>query len=116
VFWRRRKKKTQSELTDEQIEGIIRGYSEVLKRAMGNHLPRRMRRAMSRGQKGWDSLSAGQQRAQLQEIRQKGIGSWLEDTTHETYEQIASYVADPAPLEEDLREALSAFKKEHSIR
>lgn len=113
VFW---KKKKQQELSDGAIEGIIREYSDVLKAVIATHLPRRMRRAMDKGNKGWGSLSPAQRKAQIQETRQQGVGPWLEETTQETYEQIASFVADAAVLEQELRGALATFKKERNIR
>lgn len=114
MFWKKKRKK--AELSEEAIESIVREYSDVLKGGVARHLPRRMRRAMDKGNKGWGSLSASEKRAQIQEIRQRGLGSWLDETTQETYEQIASFVADAATLEQELLESLAVFKKANSIR
>ena len=113
MFW---KKKKQQQLSDEAIEGIIREYSGVLKGVVARHLPRRMRRMMDKGNKGWGSLSPAQKKAQIQEVRQRGVGPWLEETTGETYEEIGSFAMDAATLEQELRGALTTFKKEKNIR
>ncbi|RLE12241.1 hypothetical protein DRJ04_06550 [Candidatus Aerophobetes bacterium] len=111
-FWKRGKKE---EFSDEQIEKIIDEYMLLMKEAIGRYLPRRMRRALNKN-KGWKSLSASKKREQLQDIRQKGLSSWLDQTTEEAVEQISSFVPESGALEEELRKILKDFKKKWNIR
>ncbi|MBC7188675.1 hypothetical protein H5U35_00435 [Candidatus Aerophobetes bacterium] len=112
LFWRKRKKE---ELTDEQVEQVVLEYADFLKQITGKYLPRRMRRALNRN-KGWGSLNASQKRAQIQEIKQKGLGSWLEESTQQALEEVASFVSDSSAFEKELREGLKELKRRWNIK
>ena len=118
-FWKKKKKeekrKKKEELSEQQIEQIIDEYMSLTKEIVGRYLPRRMRRALSKN-KGWGSLSASERKAQIKEVKQEGLSSWLEQTTEETFEEISSFVSESVSLEEELRGKLKEFKKKWNIK
>lgn len=111
-FWKKGKKE---QFSDGQIEQIINEYMVLTKSTVGKYLPRRMRRVLNKN-KGWGSLSASERKSQIQEIKQKGLGGWLEQATQETFEEISSFVSDGAPFETELKDTLTEFKKKWSIK
>ena len=111
-----RKKKKKERFSEEDFEQIITEYTGLMKDAMGKYLPRRMRRAMNKNNKGWESLSVSEKKAQIQEIKQKGLNNWLDESTGEVLEQVSSFVSETVVLEEELRKILKEFKKKWNIK
>lgn len=111
-FWKRKKRK---ELSDQQIQQVIDEYTSLMKNVIGKYLPRRMRRALNKN-RGWGGLSGSEKKEQVQQIRQKGLSSWLNQSTEEALEQISSFVSEGIALEEDLRKELKDFKKKWDIK
>jgi len=113
LFWKGKKK--EEKLSDEKIEQIISEYVDLMKSKIGEYLPRRMRRALNKS-KRWSGLSPSEKKEQIQDIKQKGLSNWLNESTEEAIEQISSFVSESVALENDLRKTLKEFKKKWNIR
>jgi len=112
LFWKRGKRE---ELSDEQIEKIVVEFMDLTKNGVCKYLPRRMRRALSKN-KGWQSLSSSEKIDQIQEIKQKGLSGWLDQSAEEVFEELSSFVSESVALEEELRKELREFKKKWNIK
>ena len=111
MFLRKKKKK----LDEKEIEQIIDDYSQTTKALIGKYLPRRARRAMNKG-KGGARLTSAEKGDQMQKIKKIGISAWLNETTEDTFEELSSFVNDPASLQSELYTVLKRFKKKWSIK
>ncbi len=109
-FWRKR-----TELEPRDIEQIINEYSAVVKDTIGRHLPRRARRAMSRGKSGL-GLSPGKKNEEIAQIRKMGMGAWLDQTTQDTLKELSPILMDSPSLESELMAKLKELKKKWNLR
>jgi len=107
-------RKKQKELDVKEIEQIMEEYLKILKETIGKYLPRRERRAMmkGKGREGWGSAKRGE----IEQIKKKGIKTWLNQTTEDTLSELSSAIPDFPSLESDLRGRLKDFKKKWKIK
>jgi phage terminase small subunit len=108
-----RKKGMEPEAKD--IEKIIEEYSAVVKSTIGRYLPRRARRAMSRG-KGGVGFSPSRKNKEIEKIKKVGIEAWLDQTTQDTLKELSPLLSDPLSLESELMSRLKEFKKKWNLR
>ena len=110
LFW---KKRTQ--LEPKEIEQIIEEYSGVVRNTVGKYLPRRARRAISRG-KGGVGPSPSKKNEEIERIKKIGIGAWLDQTTQDTLKELSPLLSDSLSLESELKSGLKEFKKKWNLR
>ncbi len=111
MFFRKKPK----ELESKEIEQIIEEYSQVMRDTIGKYLSRRERRAMSKG-KGGMRLSSSTKNEEIEQIKKKGAGVWLDQVTEDALNELSPIVPDFAALESDLRGRLKNFKKKWNIK
>lgn len=111
MFFRKKEKKLEL----KEIKQIIEDYSKVLRDTIGKYLSRRERRAMSRG-KGGMKLGSSAKSEEIEEIKKKGAGSWLNQVTEDALNELSSVIPDFASLESELRNKLKDFKKKWKIK
>jgi len=108
-------KKKRKELDSKEIEQIMEEYLKVVKETVGKYLSRRERRVMSRGKSG-KRQSASAKNKEIEQIKKKGAGFWLNQTTEDVLSELSSIVPDFPSLESDLRGRLKDFKKKWKIK
>ncbi len=111
MFFRKKEKKLEL----KEIEQIVEDYSKVLRDTIGKYLPRRERRAMSRG-KGGMRLASSTKKEEIEQIKKKGAGSWLNQTTEDALNELSSIIPDFTSLQSELRNKLKDFKKKWKIK
>ena len=108
-------KRKHKELESEEIEQIIEEYSEVVKETISKYLPRRERRAMSKGRGGM-GLTPSTKKEEIEQIKKKGISVWLNGSTEDALNELSPIVSDFSSLESDLRGRLKEFKRKWKIK
>lgn len=110
VFWRKK------EYTQEEMTEIIKDFTVNLRVVLRNHLPREMRRSMQKDEKKQLKMLQGENTGHFEEIKKKGLSSWLSESLEEAYKELSSFVAEPGQLQEDLQSYLRGFKKRWKIK
>ena len=111
MFFRKKKK----ELELKEINQIVEDYSKVLRETIGKYLPRRERRAMGRG-KGRMRPGSSVEKEEIEQIKKKGVASWLNQVTEEALNELSSIIPDFTSLQSELRNRLKDFKKKWKIK
>jgi|GEM_PF-5712408 len=102
----------RKEFDEEKIEQVMEDFVKTMGELMEKHLPRRIRRTMRKKRGGWGKIS----NKDMEEIKKRGLSSWLNETVDETYQEIGSFANDPGALEKDLKIFLKELKKKWKIR
>jgi len=111
MFFRKKKKKLEL----KEMEQIVEDYSKVLRDTIGKYLPRRERRAMSKG-KGGMRLGPSAKSEEIEQIKKKGVRAWLNQTTEDALNELSSIIPDFTSLQSELRNRLKNFKKKWKIK
>jgi len=111
LFGKRRKK----ELSEEEIERIIKDYNEMMKSLLREYLPRWARRGMNKA-KSRAGFNLNKGKEEIQEIKRTGISAWLEQSTQDAVEELSPLVRDSVSFKSKLDSILKEFKEKWGIK
>ena len=102
----------RKEFDEKKIEQVMEDFINTMGELMEKHLPRRIRRTMRKNKGGWGKIS----NKDMEDIKKRGLSSWLNETVDKTYQEIEPFAKDPGALEKDLKISLKELKKKWKIK
>jgi len=106
----------RKEFDEKKIEQVMEDFVKTIGKLMAKYLPRRMRRTMRKNKSGWGKLSDRERKGGMEEMKKRGLSSWLNKKVDEIYQEIEPFASDPGALGKDLRASLKELKKKWKIK
>lgn len=101
---------------EKKIEQVMEDFVKTIGELMAKYLPRKMRRTMHKNKSGWGKISDKKNKEEMEEIKKRGLSSWLNERVNEIYQEIEPFANNPGALEKDLRASLKELKKKWRIK